>query len=77
MPKRFRLRGCTIEVVDNIDQWHGPNYRYFKFKGDDGNLYILRLDEARAEWEHYDVPESASRGLCEADLTCGLTSCPS
>jgi len=51
VPKRFRLRGCTIEVFDNIDQWHGPDYRYFKLKGDDGNLYILRLDESRAEWE--------------------------
>jgi hypothetical protein len=50
-PKRFWLHGRDIEVIDNIDQWHGPDYRYFKLKGDDGNLYILRLDEARAEWE--------------------------
>jgi hypothetical protein len=50
-PTRFWLQGHDIEVIDNIDQWHGPHYRYFKLKGDDGNLYILRLDEARAEWE--------------------------
>jgi hypothetical protein len=50
-PKRFWLHGRDIEVIDNIDQWHGPDYRYFKLKGEDGNLYILRLDEARAEWE--------------------------
>ena len=25
--------------------------RYFKLMGDDGNLYILRLDEGRSEWE--------------------------
>jgi hypothetical protein len=24
---------------------------YFKFKGNDGNLYILRLDEDRVEWD--------------------------
>ena len=51
MPRRFRLDGREVEVVDNIDQWHGPDYRYFKVRGDDGNLYILRLDEFRAEWE--------------------------
>ena len=31
--------------------WSHFCYRYFKVKGDDGNLYILRLDEGRAEWE--------------------------
>jgi hypothetical protein len=51
MPRRFRLDGRVIEVVDNLDQWAGPNYRYFKVRDGDGNLYILRLDELRAEWE--------------------------
>jgi hypothetical protein len=51
MPRRFRLDGCTIEIVENVDQWHGPGYCYFKVKGEDGNLYILRMDMGRAEWE--------------------------
>jgi hypothetical protein len=51
MPRRFRLDGREIEAIDNLDQWHGRDYRYFKVRGDDGNLYILRLDELRAEWE--------------------------
>jgi hypothetical protein len=51
MPRRFCLDGRTIEIVENIDQWHGPGYCYFKVKGEDGNLCILRLDEGRAEWE--------------------------
>ena len=51
MPKRFRLDGREVEVTDNLDQWHGAQDRYFKLMGDDGNLYILRLDERRAEWE--------------------------
>jgi hypothetical protein len=51
MPRRFRLDGRKIEVTDNLDQWHGAQDRYFKLMGDDGNLYILRLDEKRAEWE--------------------------
>ena len=51
MPRRFRLNDRAIDVVENLDQWHGLDYRYFKLRGDDGNLYILRFDEVRAEWE--------------------------
>jgi len=51
MPRRFFFDGRGVEVAENIDQWHGPNYRYFKVKGDDGNQYILHLDENRAEWD--------------------------
>jgi hypothetical protein len=51
MLRRFWMDGREVEVSDNIDQWHGRDYRYFKVKGADGNLYVLRLDEKRAEWE--------------------------
>ena len=62
MPRRFRLDGRTIEIVENIDQWHEPDYCYFKVKGEDGNLYILRMDMGRAEWElTNDVSKCASR----------------
>jgi hypothetical protein len=40
-----------IEIAENIDQWHGPDYRYFKVRGSDGNLYMLRHNEIRATWE--------------------------
>jgi hypothetical protein len=49
--KRFRLDGRYIEVIENLDRWFGRDYAYFKVGGDDGNLYILRLDEARDTWE--------------------------
>jgi hypothetical protein len=49
--RRFRLDGRVIEVNDNIDQWHGADYRYVKVRSSDGNVYILRLNEARAEWD--------------------------
>jgi hypothetical protein len=49
--KRFRLDGRYIEVIENLDRWFGRDYAYFKVRGDDGNLYILRLDEARNAWE--------------------------
>ena len=62
VPSRFRLDGREVEVMENVDQWHGPDYCYFKVKGDDGNLYILRFDEGRAEWEltMFQSPAAAS-----------------
>ena len=50
-PMRFRFDAREIEIVENVDRWYGSNYCYFKIKGSNDNLYILRLDEGRAEWE--------------------------
>jgi hypothetical protein len=50
IPQTFCLNVDRIEVVDVLDQWYGPDYRYCKVKGGDGALYILRLDENRSEW---------------------------
>jgi hypothetical protein len=51
VPRRFRLDGREIEAVDTLDQWYGRHDRYFKVRGADGNLYILRFDELRTEWK--------------------------
>jgi hypothetical protein len=51
MPVRFRFDARVVEIVETVDQWCGPDYCYFKIKGNDRNLYILRFDEGRAEWE--------------------------
>ena len=61
--RRFWLDGREIEVGDNIDQWHGADYRYFKVMGNDSNVYILRLNEARADWELTMYQRSQSRGI--------------
>jgi hypothetical protein len=50
-PVRFRFDAREVEIVENVDRWYGSDYYYFKVKGNDGNLYILRFDEGRAEWE--------------------------
>jgi hypothetical protein len=50
-PRRLHLDGRTVEIVESDDQWPGPDYCYFKVKGDDGNVYILRRDEPSGEWE--------------------------
>ena len=51
LPLAFRLRGRCIAVVDIIDQWFGPDYRYCKLKGDDGAVYILRVIEHCSDWQ--------------------------
>ena len=49
--RRVHFDSRHIEITENIDQWHGTDYRYFKVRGSDGNLYILRHDEFRANWK--------------------------
>ena len=51
LPLAFHLRGRCIAVVDIIDQWFGPDYRYCKLKGDDGAVYILRVVEHCSDWQ--------------------------
>lgn len=50
-PIRLDFDGRTVAVVETIDRWPGPDYYYFKVRGEDGALYILRRDEARDLWE--------------------------
>jgi hypothetical protein len=40
-----------IDIVEIIDQWYGPAYRYIKVRGHDSSLYILRFDEIGDQWE--------------------------
>ena len=60
--RRFRFDDRVVEVADNIDQWHGADYRYVKVRGSDGNVYVLRHDEVRAEWELTMYQRSQSQG---------------
>jgi len=48
---RIRFDGRPVEIAENIDQWYGADYRYFKVRGGDGNLYIVRHNEVRPDWE--------------------------
>jgi len=63
--RRIRFDSRQIEIVENIDQWHGADYRYFKARGSDGNLYMLRHDETRAHWE-LTLYERAGAGISPA-----------
>ncbi|MCK6449495.1 MAG: hypothetical protein L6R19_01340 [Alphaproteobacteria bacterium] len=51
VPIRLALGGRRIGVAEIVDCWPGPDYRYFKIKGEDSALYILRHDEIRGTWD--------------------------
>ena len=50
-PKRFYIRERCIEVEDELDRWIDPDHRYFKVRGADGGVYILRHDAKSDSWE--------------------------
>lgn len=50
-PRCFLLGKRTIQVIDELDRWLDPKYRYFKVLGDDGGIYILRHDAISNQWE--------------------------
>lgn len=50
-PKRFTINNNKIEVIEVIDRWLAPDHRYFKIKGDDNCIYIIRHDEITDRWE--------------------------
>ncbi len=41
-PRRFLVGKRGVEVVDVLDRWLSPEHRYFKLRGRDGRVYILR-----------------------------------
>ena len=50
-PRCFFIGCRAVEVVEVLDRWLGPDHRYFKVRGSDGGVYILRHDEYFERWE--------------------------
>ena len=50
-PRTLILGNRRIAVVEVVDAWLAPDYRYFKLRGDDGNTYLVRHDERSSTWE--------------------------
>ncbi len=50
-PRRFFIGQRQIGVSEIIDRWLDPKHSYFKLRGDDGGIYILRYDQASEIWE--------------------------
>ncbi|MGD8592320.1 MAG: hypothetical protein PVF82_05775 [Gammaproteobacteria bacterium] len=51
LPRSFCFGKREIIVEDIIDRWLAPEYRYFKIRGDDDAIYILRYDVVNDYWE--------------------------
>lgn len=50
-PKRFSMGERWIEVSAILDRWLAPDHRYFKVRGNDDAIYILRHDMESGRWE--------------------------
>jgi hypothetical protein len=50
-PRRFWLGTTPVGVAEVLDRWLAPDHRYFKVRGDDGGIYILRHDAVGDRWE--------------------------
>lgn len=50
-PRRLFIGERKIELKEVIDRWLDPTYRYFKVRGDDDGIYILRHDLSSDTWE--------------------------
>lgn len=49
-PLRFRLGERWLVIEEVVDRWYDPDAIYFRVKAEDGDLYILRHDEAADVW---------------------------
>lgn len=50
-PRRLYLDERCIEVAEVLDRWLDPGHRYFKLRGDDNGIYILRHSTHENSWE--------------------------
>lgn len=50
-PRVLVLGSTRVRVVDVLDQWLAPDHRYFKLRGDDGHLYLVRYSASDDTWE--------------------------
>ena len=50
-PRRLMFGERRIEVSEVLDRWLDPTHRYFKCRGDDGDMYIVRHDTRTGQWE--------------------------
>lgn len=50
-PRRLHFGQREVAVTEVIDRWLDPNHHYFKLRGDDGGIYLVRHDTQRDRWE--------------------------
>lgn len=50
-PRRFFIGEREVEVLEVLDRWLDPTHRYFKLRGSDSGIYLLRHDTVADRWE--------------------------
>ena len=50
-PLAFWLGERRLAVQSIVDRWFAPSQSWFKVGHDDGNVYVLRLDETSGVWD--------------------------
>lgn len=50
-PRRFKLGDREIVIEEIVDRWLDPGHRYFKVRGSDGGIYLLRHNTSDDTWE--------------------------
>jgi hypothetical protein len=50
-PVRFSFGTRMIEIDEVLDRWPDQAHRYFKVRGNDAGIYILRHDSRTNHWE--------------------------
>jgi hypothetical protein len=50
-PLAFWLGERRFAVLAIVDRWFAPTQRWFKVDADDGDTYVLRIDETSGDWE--------------------------
>jgi len=51
IPVRLDFDDRTVLVAEILDRWPGQAYCYFKIRGEDGSLYVIRHNEEHGTWE--------------------------
>jgi hypothetical protein len=51
LPQILFIGERRIEVAELLDLWPGRDHRYFKIRGSDGAVYILRHETLSDEWK--------------------------
>ena len=61
-PRSFSMGQRKIKVSEIIDRWLDPAHSYFKLRGDDGGIYILRYGQEANVWEMVMFDSGTSEG---------------
>jgi len=65
-PQAVWIGDRRIGVAEVLDRWLAPDHRYFKFRGDDQGIYIIRNDVVSLAWQitFYQDPKMEPGLLC-------------